>query len=107
MLDPHFGYRSALPSGVPDPARDHLLRERYRVVWDVTVDGRLTRRCWAHAEMRAARLREFAQAFPDLGGRMEQEFVRWFDAPRVTHDEIVGFVMAAARAVDLAGTDAP
>jgi hypothetical protein len=91
MLDPGFGYAHELPRSDDDPALANLLRERYRVVWDATIDGRLCRRGLLAAQVRAARLAEFTRAFPMLRGSARGAFGRWFDGPRPTHAAILAF----------------
>jgi len=92
MLDPAFGYRKELPGVETDPAMVNLLRERYRVLWDATIDGRLCREGLLGVGARAARLFEFARAFPMLSDRAETAFAPWFDGPRPTHAAIVAFI---------------
>jgi len=59
MLDPSFGYKPALPAAEGGPSHERLLKERYRVLWDITIDGRMVRRGWAAASLRDERLGEF------------------------------------------------
>jgi hypothetical protein len=92
MLDPGFGYLRELPGVETDPAAVSLLRERYRVVWDATIDGRLYRAGLLGTPARAARLFEFARAFPMLGEGIEAAFAPWFDGPRPAHAAIVAFI---------------
>ena len=92
MLDPAFGYIRELPSVDRDPAVLNLLRERYRVVWDATIDGRLSRGGLLGTRVRAARLSEFTRAFPMLSDSAERAFAPWFDGPRPTHASIVAFI---------------
>lgn len=92
MLDPAFGYLKELPGVDRDPAVVNLLRERYRVLWDATIDGRLCRGGLLGTRARAARLSEFARAFPMLGESAETAFASWFDGPRPTHAAIVAFI---------------
>ena len=42
MLDAAFGYSPQLHSAGHNPAQQRLTRERYRLLWDITIDGRLT-----------------------------------------------------------------
>lgn len=101
MLDPRFGYAPGLiPLGatLPDP----LLRERYRVLWDAAIDGRLQRLGWAPTGVRVERLREFAATFPMLGERTEEAFERFFGATALTHADLVRFALAPERALGLA-----
>ena len=92
MLDPAFGYLRELPGIDTDPAMMNLLRERYRVLWDVTIDGRLCRGGLLGTRARAARLSEFARTFPMLGESAELAFAPWFEGPRPTHGAIVAFI---------------
>ncbi|HNQ73129.1 MAG TPA: hypothetical protein PKN95_05945 [Verrucomicrobiota bacterium] len=41
MLDPAFGYAPALDLPGLNAAQKRLARERYRLLWDITIDGRL------------------------------------------------------------------
>ncbi len=91
MLDPAFGYRRELPAH--DPVLGTLLRQRYRVVWDAAVDGRLVRQGLLEESARTARLTEFARTFPMLGPRAESVFSAWFDGGGATHRAIVDFVL--------------
>lgn len=42
MLNPEFGYSPALDLPGLNAAQKRLARERYRLLWDITIDGRLT-----------------------------------------------------------------
>ena len=95
MLDPAFGYERELPADDADPARANLLRERYRVVWEATVEGRLAARHGLEPQARAARLSAFASTFPALGDDTEQAFARWLREPAPTHRAILEFIRAA------------
>ena len=44
MLDPAFGYAPTLDLPGLNGAQQRLARERYRVLWDITIDGRLAAR---------------------------------------------------------------
>lgn len=93
MLDPNFGYRRELPVSGGDPARVKLFKERYRVLWDATVDGRLVRRGLAPASLRDRRLAEFTRAFPTLGEKAPEAFSRFFDREPHMHAELVAFAL--------------
>ncbi|MBI2080724.1 MAG: molecular chaperone TorD family protein, partial [candidate division NC10 bacterium] len=90
MLDPHFGYEPRLRQAA-DPVPERLLRDRYRVLWDATIDGRLVRLGLVPPSVRAGRLRDFLRAFPRLGVRAEETFSRFFDGASRTHADLVGF----------------
>ncbi len=92
ILDPRFAYQKRLPSVDAGPSYDHVLRNRYRVVWDTTIDGRLLRGGFANPEVRSVRFREFRATFPMLGGEIGQAFSRWFDGEHPTHERLVAFI---------------
>lgn len=94
MLDPAFGYERDLPPLDGGPAYEALVRRRYHVVWDATIDGRLVRRGLASPAIRAHRREEFARTFPALGVAVDAEFARWFDEAQPTHRAILAFVLA-------------
>lgn len=106
MLDPAFGYVRELPSVETDPALLSLLRERYRVIWDATVDGRLCGEGLLESRARSVRLAEFTRAFPMLAERTETAFASWFDGPRPSHGAIVAFIQEP-RTAPLAPRPAP
>jgi hypothetical protein len=94
MLDRDFGYEPRLPAGDGPPLRAGRRAERYRVLWDAYVDGRLVAAGRAPVSVRLARRREFRRAFPELGGEADAAFRRFFDAPHCTHAELVAFASA-------------
>jgi hypothetical protein len=98
MLDPLFGYERALPPSDGGPSADNILRDRYRVVWDATIDGRLSRVGCAHAAALDARWREFSAAFAVLGESCRGAFETWWNEDRPTHAAMVAFVTAPMRA---------
>jgi hypothetical protein len=89
MLDPVFQYERTLPSSDEGPSMDNLVRDRYRILWDVTIDGRLARRDRARPGARALRQREFTTAFGAQSDRAAQIFDDWFDRVRPTHHALV------------------
>lgn len=95
MLDPAFGYEPR-PSegGATAPVR--LLAERYRVLWDAWVDGRLLRRGKLPPAARRTRLADFVRAFPALEEGVEAAFERFFGAERCTHADLLAFAASAA-----------
>ncbi|MFQ5929707.1 MAG: hypothetical protein ACE5MK_08400 [Acidobacteriota bacterium] len=93
MLDPCFAYEPELPRSEAGPTHDNLLRERYRVLWNTWIDGRLLRQKWAGEQVRQKRLAEFRATFPMLGGGSETKFSEWFDSPFHTHKDLVAFAL--------------
>ena len=104
MLDPDFGYTPGGPGGAGS-VPDALLRDRYRVLWDTGIDGRLQRLGWAPVGVRTERLREFRAAFPMLGERIEEVFERFFGAAGSTHADLLAFAARPEGAPGNAGCD--
>ncbi len=94
MLDPAFGYDRTLPPSDDGPSRDTILRDRYRVLWDVTIDGRLARRGHGGVGARETRRQEFAEAFAMLGDEGPRVFDDWFNRIEPTHAALVAFAQA-------------
>ena len=70
------------------------MRDRYRVLWDVTIDGRLARAGLGSDRVRGARWQEFMETFSMLGDRGRDLFDDWFDRIRPTHAALVAFARA-------------
>jgi len=85
MLDPRFRYEPRLPAQSAGPAHDRLLQDRYRLLWDCSIDARLVTRGALDAAAKDRRRREFIRAFVCLGARAEEDFARLFDGPRPSH----------------------
>jgi hypothetical protein len=64
MVDPAFGYRPELPWTGAALGSQRLARERYRLLWDVCIDGRLTRAGSQTVATRDQRWLAFRDAFP-------------------------------------------
>lgn len=93
MLDHSFGYEPALPAAGPDPTSQRLLLDRYAVLWDITVEGRLERRGHSADGVKAIRRREFERAFPTLRERGALLFERLYAGDSPMHADL----MAIAR----------
>jgi hypothetical protein len=75
MLDPKFGYSPHLHLDGQNPAHQRLTRERYRLLWDITVDGRLDQ--------------PSETSPPETHSRHQPEFDRAFDFwPKARRDEV-------------------
>ncbi len=99
MLDPHFGYEPVLPAAEAGPTHDRMLQDRYRALWDTTIDGRMVRRGWAPESVRPERFYDFARAFPMFGEETAQMFSRFFDHESHTHDELVAIARDPREAI--------
>ncbi len=93
ILDPCFAYQLELPQSEVGPTYDNLIRERYRVLWDTWIDGRLFRQGRASAEVKQRRLAEFKATFSMLGEGWEAKFSQWFDRPIQRHEDLLAFAL--------------
>lgn len=91
MLNPAFAYEPAMPQAQGGPTYDRLLQDRYRTLWDATIDGRLVRRGWAPASRRDDRWREFARTFSMLQEETAKVFDYFFGGESHTHAELLSF----------------
>jgi hypothetical protein len=93
MLDPVFAYEPRLPRGDLGPVHERLLQDRYRVLWDIYIDGRLVHKNWAPSSVRDRRLEEFIRTFPMLADRVEDTFSFFFAGTSLTHADLVTFAL--------------
>jgi hypothetical protein len=63
MLHPDFAYAPALTLPGFNPAQQRLARERYRLLWDITIDGRLAAAGHTPSATREQHLAAFSRAF--------------------------------------------
>jgi hypothetical protein len=97
MLDPAFAYEPEIRLPDAPPAELDLLRERYRVLWDITIDGRLN-------QNKLARLAEFQKALPNVSEKKFEEL--W--AARPSHPELVTLAKSVlARSARTPGAPCP
>jgi hypothetical protein len=101
MVDPAFGYDPAPPEVEGGAVRLKLALNRYRVLWDTVIDGRLMRAGRAAEGAREARAAEFAPAFSMLGDPGREEFDRWFASEHPAHADLLGYALDPAAAAGL------
>ncbi len=91
LLDPGFEFE--IDSGLPEGAGAlaGLIRQRYRLLWETSVDGRLVAEGRLPGEVEEHRRREFLRAFPMLGEEGPSRFDRFFRGPRPGHRELLAF----------------
>ncbi|MCI0589675.1 MAG: hypothetical protein L0323_22900 [Planctomycetes bacterium] len=94
LLDPTFGRSIA-------PAPDARTRDRYRLLWGISADGRSARAGLAGLRSREAWAEEFDRAFRSLPAEARAgAFGRLFDGPRPSH---AAFLSLAGRPVEAMG----
>jgi hypothetical protein len=90
MLDPAFAYSKWLPE--PTSARDNLVRDRYRVLWDAWVEARLIRerRGAEGSLLRTRRMMDRAfSGFEDVA--LQGALNRILTTQALTHETILGW----------------
>ena len=93
ILDPCFAYQLELPQSEVGPTYDNLIRERYRILWDTWIDGRLFRQGRASADVKQRRQAEFKATFSMLGEGWEAKFSQWFNWPVHRHEDLLAFAL--------------
>ena len=89
MLDPAFGYvrEERLASS---PAEENLIRERYRLIWAVFIDGRFGRQGKETIATKGERFRDFETLYSRFSHPQRLViFESLFGAERLTHAEIL------------------
>jgi hypothetical protein len=86
MVDPAFGYRPELSFAGPSLSQQRLARERYRLLWDVSIDGRLVGRGRQTVATKEQRWSEFSGVFGFwTEARQEQVFNSLWNDPQPAH----------------------
>jgi hypothetical protein len=94
MLDPQFGYQPDFSKTQIGPAYERLLQERYRILWDITVDGRLCKKGWLAPAVREKHWQIFQNTFSGPTRDLEIIFSLFFDQNSHTHQELLSFARA-------------
>ena len=88
LVDPAFGYNGDDISGPPHQQK--LTRDRYRVLWDIYVEGRLVREGWVDNEMKPRLWSAFVRGFTYQGHVPPRgKFERILGADRLTHRQLL------------------
>ncbi len=91
MVDPSFGYTRSVPAMDAGPAYENLVRDRYRILWNTTIDGRLAARGHLSAEGVESSRGAFLAAFAMLGEAAQEQFRRLFEGGRPRHEDLWSF----------------
>jgi hypothetical protein len=93
MVDPAFGYQPELPVSGPSLSQSRLARERYRLLWDVSIDGRLTLSGRTIMATKEQRWIEFTSAFSFwTEGRQKEVFESLWADPSPRHELLAELV---------------
>jgi hypothetical protein len=90
MMDEKFGYKADDEFGL-SPMEERIIRDRYRLFWDIYVDGRLVNKGLETTATREERKREFDSFFSKIPEEpRELIFKKIWDAEEtLTHDRMV------------------
>lgn len=93
MVEPVFGYLPELPVSGPSLNQSRLARERYRLLWDVSIDGRLTLSSRITVATKEQRWTEFTNAFAFwTEGRRKEVFESLWTNPGPRHELLAELV---------------
>jgi len=90
MVTPAFHYSPDLHLPRQTAAHQRLTRERYRLIWDITIEGRLVQACGTTAGLRRRHRADFDRAFsfwPDA--KRDEVFDALWTNPCPRHDELL------------------
>ncbi|MEW6303065.1 MAG: hypothetical protein AB1705_06315 [Verrucomicrobiota bacterium] len=94
MVDPSFGYTPEIRDVALNGSPQRLLRERYRILWDGTIDGRLMQRGLATVASREFRQSEFTRAFSFFSAeQLHATFEQLWSNSAPRHDELMALAM--------------
>jgi hypothetical protein len=87
ILDEAFRYEEALVEGVP---AENWVMDRYRLLWDIYIDGRLSDNGKSTAGADAGHRGEFTRLYRKIPEEQRQEAFEWFSGARgLTHADIL------------------
>lgn len=92
MLAPDFGYEPGLTvAGLP-PGFERLVRERYRLLWDVSIDGRLAAAGYPGLASRTDHAAALARGFPFWSEQRREEILqRLWSGVSPRHADLLGW----------------
>ena len=94
ILDPEFEYDPSLSQFLDKHGIPNAIRDRYRILWNVQIDGRLSTRYDGTIAPPLRNELEFNKLFRVLDAQCADAF-RWIlNTPRLTHPEILTFARA-------------
>jgi hypothetical protein len=107
MLDPAFGYSPRLDLPGQNAAQQRLTRERYRLLWDITIDGRLSRASAAGCSLQQQHRADFDRAFGFWAETKRDEvFTDLWNDPHPRHTALLA-IAADPRGIKAAHEPAP
>lgn len=98
MLDPAFAYEPTEPPFGVLLGENALVRDRYRLLWDITIDSRILRAGRETVADKEERRREFEGQYGCVPGPvLEQAFGRLWERPRPSHPALIEMALDPGR----------
>jgi len=101
MMDLNFGYKREGNLGDLSPAQENVIHSRYKVIWDIFIDGRIQRNGKGIILPKEKRFLEFEALYrtiPDSG--LHAIFETLWSMERMTHDEILAMAKDSRTLID-------
>src|SRR3989304_1953125 len=90
MLDGNFKYRKYNKTGAVSPAQENAIRSRYKIIWDIFLDGRIARSRKETVVLREERFAEFRELYRSIpSSHLDEIFEALWNAEKLTHEEIL------------------
>jgi hypothetical protein len=90
IVDPGFAFSPDIGDPTQSPSQQRLIRERYRLLWDITIDGRLFHSNRETIATRELRWSEFDRAFSFLADeKRHEQFQSLWTNPAPKHFQLV------------------
>lgn len=93
MLNPNFGYKINSSNPKLSSLIDSLFLQRYSVLWDLSVDGRLSKKGWRTSLSKEKHFEKFQQTFQLPPGESSKLFDSFFNNPNPTHEKLEDFAV--------------
>jgi hypothetical protein len=90
MVNPVFNYAPQFHLAGRNPSQQRLIRERYRLLWDITIDGRLTTSSQSTLGTREQHRSAFDRAFGFWSdAKRDDVFLALWENPQPHHDALL------------------
>jgi hypothetical protein len=104
MLDVEFGYTFDRSVQVSTPMEEHIIRDRYGVIWDIYVDGRLTRRGKDTVLGKDDREREFGAFYAKIPYSQRRAiFEDLWSTEKLSHHDVLDMAQDVRKVLERAG----
>lgn len=90
MIDEDFKYRKYNETGAVSPAQENAIRSRYKNIWDISIDGRISRQGKETVVSKEERFAEFKELYRSIPHpHLNEIFEALWNSEKLTHDEIL------------------